>query len=408
MGCFERAMTIGCPECGALEDLPRVRAPYMTRCRICRFPLERTAGRSVAAALACSLTVFVLLIAADLAPLMSVRLDGLQRSEALGAGLAFMWSRGWVLMAVLLTAFGVVLPLVRFAGLTAVLATVFLGRRPSWLGPTYRWVMQLDLWAMPDVFLVGFFIGMSRVAQHMTVQVGAGGWCFIAAALLTMVTRATLDRRSLWRMIGPPLELSPGQPAVSCTVCDFAAPAKAEGEPCPRCGLRLRARKPDALLRATVLSLAALVLYVPANLYPMTISIQLWREVPRRIITGVVELFQAGFWPLGVIIFCTSIAIPLLKILSMFWFVLSVKLRSRRHLRFKTHLHRIVDELGRWSNVDVFTLAIFLPLIRFGNLASARAAPGATAFTLVVFLTMVASRCFDPRLMWDAAERARG
>jgi paraquat-inducible protein A len=267
--------------------------------------------------------------------------------------------------------------------------------------------MQLDLWAMPDVFLVGFFIGISRVAQHLTVEIGPGGYCFIAAALLTMVTRATLDRRALWRRIGPPLDLAPDQPAVSCTACDFAAPAQREGEPCPRCGLKLRARKPDALKRATALSLAALVLYVPANLYPMTVSMQLWREAPRRIITGVVELFQAGFWPLGVIIFSTSIAIPLLKIVGMFWFVLSVKLRSRRHLRLKTHLHRIIDELGRWSNVDVFTLAIFLPLIRFGNLASARAAPGSTAFTLVVFLTMVASRCFDPRLMWDAAERGR-
>ncbi|WP_268760609.1 paraquat-inducible protein A [Caballeronia cordobensis] len=28
--------------------------------------------------------------------------------------------------------------------------------------------------------------------------------------------------------------------------------------------------------------------------------------------------------------------------------------------------------------------------------------PGATAFALVVFLTMAASRCFDPRMMWDA------
>jgi paraquat-inducible protein A len=400
-------MTIGCPECGALEDLPEVRAPFMTRCRICRFPLERTAGRSVVAALACSLAVFILLIPGDFAPLMSVRLGGFERSEVLFAGLLFMWRHGWVLMAALLGAFGVVLPLVRFGLLSTVLGAVFLGHRPSWLGRAYRWAMQLDLWAMPDVFLVGFFIGMSRVHQHLTVRIGPGGWCFVAAALLTMVTRASLDRRALWRLIAQPLDLAPGQAAVSCTVCDFAAPAEREGEPCPRCGLTLRARKPDALVRATALSLAALVLYFPANIYPMTVSMQLWRETPRRIITGVMELFKAGFWPLGVIIFCTSIAIPLLKIVLMLWFVVSTKLGSRRRLRLKTHLHRVIDELGRWSNVDVFTLAIFLPLIRFGSLASARAAAGSLAFTLVVFLTMVASRCFDPRLMWDAAERGR-
>jgi len=45
-----------------------------------------------------------------------------------------------------------------------------------------------------------------------------------------------------------------------------------------------------------------------------------------------------------------------------------------------------------------------VPLIRFDGLASAHTQPGATAFALVVFCTMAASRCFDSRLMWDAAE----
>ena len=60
--------------------------------------------------------------------------------------------------------------------------------------------------------------------------------------------------------------------------------------------------------------------------------------------------------------------------------------------------------MGRWSNVDVFTIAVFAPLMQFGALASARAAPGATAFILVVTLTMIASRTFDPRMLWDTGQ----
>jgi paraquat-inducible protein A len=52
----------------------------------------------------------------------------------------------------------------------------------------------------------------------------------------------------------------------------------------------------------------------------------------------------------------------------------------------------------------VFTIAVFVPLMQFGALASARAAWGAPAFLLVVTLTMLASHCFDPRLLWDAAD----
>lgn len=372
------------------------------RCGICGSTLARTAGRDLEASLALSVATFVLLILTNVAPLLKIDFAGAERSSVLSSGLVFMWRNGWVIIALLLGGFGVALPLVRFAGLSVVLFQVLDRGRPAWLGRLYRWVMWLDLWAMADVFLIGFFIGYTRVHQHLGARVGAGGYALIGAALLTMLTRATLDRRSVWRAILPDRRLPPGVDAVSCTVCDYATP-DGEGRPCPRCGATLHARKPGAVTRALALSVAGLIFYFPANLFPMTTSYQLGRPVPHRIIDGVRELFQVGLWPFGILIIGTSILIPLLKLIGMLWFVLSVKRRSHRHLRLKTKLHRIIDELGRWSNVDVFTLVVFVPLIRFGSLASAWTRPGAVFFTLVVFFTMAASRSFDPRLMWDAA-----
>jgi paraquat-inducible protein A len=118
-------------------------------------------------------------------------------------------------------------------------------------------------------------------------------------------------------------------------------------------------------------------------------------------------LFKGGFWPLGILIFCTSIAIPLLKLLGLGWFLVSIRRRSTKALVLKTKLYRLIEEIGRWSNVDIFTLAIFVPMIQFGGLATASAGIGGVAFILVVTLTMVASRIFDPRLLWDSAQAAQ-
>ncbi|MFP4905115.1 paraquat-inducible protein A, partial [Paraburkholderia sp. BR14261] len=101
------------------------------------------------------------------------------------------------------------------------------------------------------------------------------------------------------------------------------------------------------------------------------------------------------------------IVIPLAKLGGMVWFITSVLRHSRRHLRAKAHLYRWIDELGRWSNVDVFTIAAFVPLIHFDGVAVARPDTGATAFALVVFFTMLASRSFDPRMMWDVHRRRK-
>lgn len=401
-------MTIACPDCGTLEELPKPSFGTTAYCPVCEYKLERTSGRSIVAALACSAATFALLFPANLLPLMRVEILGMQRQSWIYSSVTALWHAHMVLLAVLVALFVIVLPFLRFGLLTAVLGCLRINRHPSWLGRAFRWTHALDQWSMPDVFLIGCAVGYSRVAANLPVHIGPGGLCFIAAALLSMLSRVTLDRRSVWRAIAPQTAEPDADTAViSCSACDVVLPATAEGTPCPRCGQRLSARKPDALLRTSALVIAGFVLYLPANFYPMNISIQLGQAVPYRIIDGIKDLINAGLWPLAILIFCTSIAIPALKLVGLTWFIISVRHRSSKRLVLKTKLYRIIDEIGRWSNVDVFTVAVFVPLMQFGSLVDSRPAPGAVAFMLVVVLTMIASKTFDARLLWDAAQERR-
>lgn len=150
--------------------------------------------------------------------------------------------------------------------------------------------------------------------------------------------------------------------------------------------------------------IAAFILFFPANIFPMNTSIRMGQHYSYTIYAGVHDLFQSGLWILGALIFCTSILIPMGKIVVMAWCILSLRRRSRRHLVLKTKAFRATAELGRWSKTAPFTIVFFVPLMNFGTMASAHAGWGATAFTLMTALTMLASVAFDPRLMWDAAE----
>ena len=396
-------MTIACSHCGTVQELPPVPSGSVALCPVCENHVERSAGRSLDAALACALATLILLFPANLLPLMSVSLLGVTRTSRIGSGVVSLWQGHWVIVAALVGACVVILPLVRFGLLSAVLACLRLSYRPRWLGSAFRWAMALDFWAMQDVFLLGAAVGYSRVSANLDVTIGWGGICLILAALLSMLSRASLDRRMTWRAImADPGTLEPGRRVISCTVCNLAFPAEQEDSRCSRCNARLSARKPDSGVRTAALLIAGLALYVPANVFPMSTDLQLGALTPHRIIDGIRELAQAGLWPLGVLIFCTSIAIPLLKLASLSWLLLSVRMRSRRHLVFKTKLYRAVDEIGRWSSIDVFTIAVFLPVLQFGTLISSRADKGAPAFMLVVVLTMLASQTFDPRTVWDA------
>lgn len=397
-------MTIACTDCGTLQDIPPLPWGAIAVCPTCDNRLERTNGRSINGALACASATFVLLFPANLLPIMHVSMLDMTRASRLGSGIVTLWHNQWVLVALLVAAFAVILPFVRFGLLSLVLALLQLGRRPRWLGPAFRWSLHLDQWAMPDVFLIGCAVGYSRIAAVMPVKIGWGGICLIFAAFLCMLSRAALDTRAVWRVLSPECAAPPEeQPTLACRFCDLVQPAGAEGRRCPRCGLTLRARKPDSIVRTAALVIAGFALFFPANLYPMSLDRQFGVTVTHRIVDGILELFQAHLWPLGVLIFFTSIAIPLLKLAGLSWFLISVWYGSRRGLVLKTRLCRLIDEIGRWSCVDIFTIAVFLPLMHFDGMVSTNAAEGATAFLLVVVITMFASHAFDPRLMWDAA-----
>ncbi|MBV9248397.1 MAG: paraquat-inducible protein A, partial [Acetobacteraceae bacterium] len=358
-------------------------------------------GRNLDAALACAISTLLLLTTANALPLTSVAgPTGVVRFTYLGSGCAAIWEQGWPLVALVLGLQGIALPLLHFCLLIAALTAVRLKTRPRWVGSVFRYAQHLDLWAMSDVLLLGGIIGYGRVATSIPVHVEPGGWCLIAGALLTMLTRASLDRRAFWRRIEEPPERV-FKRSVACLDCNLVLPANLRH--CPRCGAHLYRRKPFAQLRTNALVAACFLLLPVANYFPASTLWEGQEAEPHTIFDGIRLLFQTGYAPVGLLVFCTSMAIPLLKLVSLIWFSISMKSRSRRYLRLKTRLYRMINVAGRWSNLDPFTVAVFTPMIQFEPLAHINVGGGAPAFLALIILSMIAVRVFDPRLMWDAA-----
>jgi paraquat-inducible protein A len=191
-------------------------------------------------------------------------------------------------------------------------------------------------------------------------------------------------------------------------VCDLIVPTGLAHHSCPRCNASLRARKPASLPRTASLLIAGYLLYIPANLLPvMTLTSVGEEEEPSTIMSGVFELIHNDLWPLALIVFVASIILPLMKLLGLTWMLIAIRFRSAYLLRTRTRLFRGIEQIGRWSNIDVFMGSVLVALLSFGTLTTVRAEPGLVAFAAVVVLTMVATETFDARLMWDAAaERA--
>lgn len=413
----ENGARVACPDCGLVQRLPPMKRRHLAECRRCARVLAGSATGRVEAPLALALGALLLLIPATIEPLLSVASHGAERTCWLTSGIVGLWQEGFVPLALIVGAFCVAFPYIYLSALITVLAGLRLGRRAH-LGAAFRWIMLVRPWMMLEIFLVGCFVAYSRLRLVVGVHVLAGGWCLMAATGALMLALTQLDERTVWEAL--PVSrarlYSRWQPswltarrdaqsqAIACTACELLVTGAHPGGACPRCGAALHHRKPYAFRVTAALVAAGFMLYVPANALPVLTLVSFGNEQSNTIITGVLELIHNKLWPLAIIVFLASIVVPLLKLCGLTWMLLATLEGSPRTLIARTRFFRFIDTIGSWSNIDVFVASVLVGLLQFGAIAQARAGAGLVAFAAVVILTMIATRTFDTRLMWDASQ----
>jgi paraquat-inducible protein A len=278
------------------------------------------------------------------------------------------------------------------------------------MAAVFRWVETIHPWAMMEVFLLGVIVAYVKLADLATIELGVALFAFIGVIILMIAADLALDPRKVWNQLAPQttdrlLDQPDVGRLVSCHGCDQLYRVSETGHPiCSRCGADLHKRKPNSIATGWALTIAACILYIPANLLPIMTVVHFGQGAPATILGGVKLLIHAGMWPIAALVFFASVAVPVMKLICMAYLLLSVQWRSTWRPRDRTLLYRVVEAVGRWSMVDIFMISILVALVSLGSIATIEPGAGAVAFAGVVIITMIAAMAFDPRLIWDIAE----
>jgi paraquat-inducible protein A len=397
-----------CHECGLRHEIGHLAAGSSALCRRCGSTLLRIPVDSLDRSLALVVGGLILIVIANTMPFMSLKIQGrLQQADLITGAIALLKQGMWPLAAVV-AATTVLAPLLKLGATFYVLVGLRLRHPPPHLPLVFRGLEILRPWAMVEVYLLGVFVAYVKLVDLATIEIGLA---FYALATLMLVMVAVdivlgpevvwmaMERRGLVTVPTP----RPEEPLLLCEACSLVAPIVGHDSSCPRCGAHRHLRKPNSIRRAWALLITAIILYIPANAYPVMTVISFGSGSPDTILSGVKELALAGMWPLALLVFFASITVPVLKIVGLAILLITTQRRSRWRLRDRTVLYRIVESVGRWSMIDVFMISILVGLVRLGAIATIEPGIGAIAFAAVVITTMIAATCFDPRLMWDAA-----
>ena len=170
---------------------------------------------------------------------------------------------------------------------------------------------------------------------------------------------------------------------------------------CPRCHTRLHYRRPNSLARSWALLLAALILYIPANLLPVMYTSLFGNGSESTIMAGMIDFWHGGSYGIAVLIFTASVVTPCMKFLTIGLLLVASRHQNTWAMHERAKLYRMTEGIGYWSMLDVVVVAAVSALVQFQALSEVEPRSGILFFGLVVILTMLSAMAYDPRLIWE-------
>jgi paraquat-inducible protein A len=194
---------------------------------------------------------------------------------------------------------------------------------------------------------------------------------------------------------------------IACHECDLlhqVKPLPAVGAArCVRCGAVLYRKKRNSLDRVLALTIAGMILFIVANVYPF-LTFRLEAQIQETtLISGVMELFNQGMWIVAGVVLLTSILMPLLELTGMLYVLIPLKLKQRP---WKLPvIFRMVRKFRPWGMMEVFMVGILVAFVKLAKMASLIPGMALYAFLTLIFVLAASAASLDPHIVWDRSEK---
>ena len=145
---------------------------------------------------------------------------------------------------------------------------------------------------------------------------------------------------------------------------------------------------PRAGLSIVLMLMASLGFFIAGIFLPFTSVTKLWLfENQVSVYQGLIVLWKAGEIFLFLILFIFTVCFPLVKINAMLGLWLHPSLDNASAQK----MYHFVSNLGKWSMLDVFVMAILVLTVKSSGVANIQVGAGFFLFFVSVMLTQFSS-----------------
>lgn len=195
---------------------------------------------------------------------------------------------------------------------------------------------------------------------------------------------------------------------IACPDCDLLqrpVPAPQGGlTRCARCRAVLGRQGPGDFDRTLACALAAAVLLLLANTFPIvTLNIQA-QQLSTTLLDTVRILWVDGMESLAVLVAFTTIVAPALEVVTVVYILLHIRYGTRP--RFPGLALRIAHAVEEWSMTEVFVLGALVSLVKLGDYAQVEFGIALWSLGGLMLLLAVIAANFDTHAAWERMEPA--
>lgn len=408
-----------CRSCDLVFEMPPYRKGVKVICPQCRTQQRSGYKASLYDLAVISIASLIMLLTSVTLPFMSIAAMGISQSMSL-ISIFYVLKNDWALLLYICLFFTFLFPLGMH---TIVIAHVFLHLK---ITPTVAKIYSFCFrFAMVDVFILGVLISLVKLVGLAEVTFHIGFFTAMVFAVLMIWCYRHGSPYRIWERV---LKHTAGlqgarcgvrgidQGLIMCRHCGMVYRRQngarkphstglqrlyAGEEPCPRCGGYNDYRATHCGQKTVALLLAAVIMYVPSNVYPIMFTSYLGSDLGSNILDGVVSLWGMGSYFVAIVILIASICIPVIKILCLVWLLYQAYWRPAVHPSQSNKLYHLVLFIGRWSMIDVFVVIIMSTVVRITGIITIDPGIAILFFCSVVLITMLAADEFDERLIWD-------
>lgn len=187
---------LNCHTCGLLTNAEAEHQP----CARCGTPLHHRKRDSIARTWALLASAAILLIPANIYPVMTLIRFGQGAPNTIMGGIMHLIEDGMWGLAMIVFVASIVVPILKLIVLSLLLVSVQKGWTWRLRDRTqlYRITEVIGAWSMVDVFLVGLLSALVSLDALSTIRPGIGANFFAGVVVLTMFAAHSFDPRLIW------------------------------------------------------------------------------------------------------------------------------------------------------------------------------------------------------------------